>query len=591
MIRRTLQTVLLILLGALWTAKGQAAPIDAQRRAEDRRLETPVTLIAPHIYLGELLEKLSVQAGVAVRADNRDEASGAQLAVCLDRVPLGDVLNALWSLVSDQRAEWDWERDGKPGEYTYRLVQPRSARDNAARIRQEIQDAFEDEAAMMLSALGMTPKERRELAKSRPELKDRLNDERTMIQLSIFRDMLSAQERLRVLRGEESPKIPFRQLSGQAQAFAREQTRGEIITSGYADGSATVEESPEPKWVQFKTDLFGAAVYPTMSCFINGGGLSCLGFGNMDDRMRARLAARWMLPGDAKTNPVEAVKIPRSNRPNPLADANLPGIDASQLAGASSRFTQMSAEEQSRVAELQKNRGAISLTLLAEAAPLSFIARLPFARVQPSSGITFGPFSLNVPADFRDMPYNQRVRDFLDKWHKEPPFLMRKWRGNVLLIQPPFWFMDEATQAPYGVVKRLRQAEQAGDGFFPVSELAAAAGALNEPQLQRLNEEFPTVMNIVTWLRPLFLLVPRYPEIVRGGAALNDELIAALRDVPGLPIDSALKEGTAQTLRITERLNPKSLPPNMAGIDVELLDEQEKATRLTGFAYTRRPAR
>jgi hypothetical protein len=138
-------------------------------------------------------------------------------------------------------------------------------------------------------------------------------------------------------------------------------------------------------------------------------------------------------------------------------------------------------------------------------------------------------------------------------------------------------------------VKRLRQAEQASGGFLPLSELAAAAGALNEAQLKRLDEEFPVVMRVVARLRPLFLLIPRCPEIVRGGAALNDELIAALRAIPNLPIDSALKEGTARTLRITEHLNPRSLPPNRAGIDVELCDEQERATHLIGFSYPAGP--
>ena len=86
---------------ALATPAAHAGPLSEAERKQDPRLEKRVTLLAPRrYYLGELLETLSEQTGVSLSASDRDGAAGELVLVRLQDVPLFEVMNALWSLVS-----------------------------------------------------------------------------------------------------------------------------------------------------------------------------------------------------------------------------------------------------------------------------------------------------------------------------------------------------------------------------------------------------------------------------------------------------------------------------------------------------------
>jgi len=98
MFARTFPRIFLILFAASMTLPGASDPLTDKMRQEDSRLDKPVTLIAPRIYVGELLERLSEQMGVRLTAGEKDGAADDQVMVLLKDVPLGDAMNALWSL-------------------------------------------------------------------------------------------------------------------------------------------------------------------------------------------------------------------------------------------------------------------------------------------------------------------------------------------------------------------------------------------------------------------------------------------------------------------------------------------------------------
>ncbi len=132
-----------------------------QMRSQDARLNTPVTLDAPRISLGELLDKLSEQSGVTLNMDTRDPISGLKLFVVCDKTPIGDVLDRLWSLLSFRDATWKWERTGKTGAYRYQFIQTRAAAGFPQRMKQLAQEAFETHAANMIAIAALPPEERK----------------------------------------------------------------------------------------------------------------------------------------------------------------------------------------------------------------------------------------------------------------------------------------------------------------------------------------------------------------------------------------------------------------------------------------------
>ena len=76
-----------------------------------------------------------------------------------------------------------------------------------------------------------------------------------------------------------------------------------------------------------------------------------------------------------------------------------------------------------------------------------------------------------------------------------------KWRGGVLLLTCQNWLVGESEGArlPWPEVKRLRDAEAAGDGFLTLDNIAHAANVLNDAQMTALGEWFPVMANAAQW--------------------------------------------------------------------------------------------
>ena len=225
MLRLALCRLSLLLCVWLFAVPGWSATITPQQRAEDKRLEHPITLNVPHIYLGEFIERLAGETGVDISMDNRDEGSGAVICAYLSRIPLGDVMDALWSLNSFRGAEWHWQRSGEAGKYRYRFMRTDSAKNLAGKLRQSIQSSFEQEAALLQVSAKLSPEERKKWMDKEKSEDPLLSDERVLGGIRIFGEAFPPAMQAQILRGEENPTIQVNQLSPQSQDFLRQEMK------------------------------------------------------------------------------------------------------------------------------------------------------------------------------------------------------------------------------------------------------------------------------------------------------------------------------------------------------------------------------
>jgi hypothetical protein len=447
-------------------------------RKEDPRLEQRVILSAPRVYSGELLERLSALTGVSLSAGERDGAADAQLSVFLRDVPLADALDALWSLLSYRDAGWHWEREGEKGGFAYRLIRPLAAQQLAARLEQQLQANFEDEAAIKQAYLGLTPEQLAEKARQDPKARTLVEFPRTREGLRTFSETLSPEMQQRVLRRQDVITIPVNQLSEQGRAFVKMVwSEGEHFQINPVDGSRT--PTPEPDSITFFTEQSNGMITPVLAIDIPGAGAhGYLGGRPLEMAYLRKLDDLWMLPGDKSKDPQTGKPIPAPGKQTaPEEIHSLP-----------QRFQQV-----------------------AEAVPLSLMARLP-GRTRLSGGLDPGA------------PYRQTVEAFLQRLNQGLLLIQSKWRNGTLLLTYPSWFHEEALTVPWALVKKLRQAEKAGGGLLSLDDLAQTAAQLDVPRLQRLAEEFP-VMNNVAYQRDLFALM-----------ALSPGVASRLRSKQGVPL-------------------------------------------------------
>lgn len=527
----------LLLLGLLSTS-AQAAPLSEEQIKEDPRLQKRVTLLGTHgYYLGELLETVSEQTGVSLTAGDRDSAGGELIYVRLHNIPLGDLVNALWSLVSYKHAYWDWERTGEAGSFQYRLTRPRAAQLFAARLREQIQQGFEDEAVARLKGLHATPEERAALDKT---VAASLKDKRLHAGLQAFAESVPPEMWLRVLRDEESVQVPVAQLGEQARAFVQAETELDRKLNPHLN-------RPEPTLVTFTRKSFESAIVPSLMIYLGTkerrSGYSYVGGTVMENQWRTKLSDLWFLDGDSTTDPAleRQVVAPKNYRPEPKSDGPDP-------------------------------------VLISSAQRLSQIGR----------GVSFS-FLIRAPINGGDggAPYGRTVRAALEKLGS----LQTKWRNGLLLVcnHNVVLNADEESRTPWSVVKRLITAENAAsDGFLPLGELASAARTLNPKQMRALGWQFP-VLNGAAVQRDLFALVDRNPDLLTrlqspSGASMA-EVGPALRRAK-LPSGVSL-EGVSRVRLVVKDQHPPKKPARRV-VGFELLDADGKALANSGFFYENR---
>lgn len=105
---------------------GNVHRISASEIAKDKALQSLVTVRQADIFVGELLDELSLQSGVNISASEKDSASGEYVQVRIVKIPLYKAMNAVCSLFSYKQGKWEWIRTTlQSGANQYRLQKTR----------------------------------------------------------------------------------------------------------------------------------------------------------------------------------------------------------------------------------------------------------------------------------------------------------------------------------------------------------------------------------------------------------------------------------------------------------------------------------
>ncbi len=534
-----------LLVGTLLLASCvQAAPLPAVLRRQDPRLENPVSCVARHIYVGEIMETFAKQSGVALTADEAGGAADVDVAVSLDHVPLGDAMEALWSLVSYQDADWDWERTGKDGSYKYCLVQPEAARLLPHTLHGQVDKEVQAQARKMLDALKMTPDQLNEAAKDDPllaSMADGSKDDRVRPSMSIFAD-LPPELQNDILQEHGGVSIPISKLSPRGRQYVHDNWLADRDRGGLTkDEGGNLIPVREPQSISVGCGYSDLKMAPSLNIDTGFGCGDLAGGGWIEKEWRSKISLMWLRPGDLRDVPAAAKQVP-----------------APRVAGKSS----------------SEHTFAERLMQLAKAASLPLLARLPDEHSSGSNSITDDP------------PYNQTVKAYLTYVKGD---LQHKWRKGVLLLDYPPRLTDpgKATDAPWSVVRRLRDSEAKGDGYLTLGDYARAAHDLTPQQMRALSAHFPSMPNASFW-RDVLALYDGSPSIrpallSPSGCDYAGVLHAAAAAL-GPEAEKLVQDGTATRVRIEEKRHDE-WKPAAKEIAILLMSEKGKIVAGQGFTY------
>ncbi|MBC8137011.1 MAG: hypothetical protein H8F28_14110 [Fibrella sp.] len=468
--------------------------------ADDPRLAQRINLPEGKTYhLGELFEELSRQTGVSISADDADSASGKRITVALRDVPLSQAMNAVWSLLSYQRAYWHWNRTGT-GTFAYRLSRSSDARQYGVSTRQRVQKSFEDEATTLLRSLNMTQEERKILGETNPTAATYLGDERIRTGLKLLASLPEA-TRQAVLRGEQRMDLRVADLPPSEQAIADtlwNDVRGSSTTSA--------------RDVVIRRNTFPGGISPWLMIGVGDenrtSGRGYVGGVPFEKEWQQRLGEEWQLPGDKSGDDREGQPLKKSEASD--APKTGDGRDGASLAR--------------------------HLSEVSQASPLSFLARLP----------TELPRQPAAPA------YGKTLESYLAT-AQEQSGLRHKWRDGILLLEYRGNLTAEESAVPWAFVKELRASEgTAAQGVLPLSLMAKAAYNLTPPQLFELAGEFPIMTMVADWQKT-FTGLHRSPKRIDAIVSERGLRIVEMEPLPpGLEVvlDSLKKEGRAAPERI-----------------------------------------
>lgn len=466
-------------------------------RKEDARLEKTISFTASRIYVGELLEQISKRSGVVISASERDGATDEQVFVCLVNTKLGDCLDALWSLLSYKDAEYYWARTGEAGRYQYKLGRSQGAQKLAGRLLDLTQELFEKQANILVSALNVTPNERKVIVQkmvhdllaadgdeAKQLVKGLTENENIWAGLSLFANVLSPEQQKQVLRGENIIRKEVSELPEKGRDFVKSNWEATKAYRKFSDGHT--EPVPIPTYVAFyaRRQLQGT-ISPTMFIQLERiGGYGYLGGVPMEKAIRKKVGELWRLKGDLSDHALKHKIVQQPEKGGTL--------------------------------ETEKSLFEMRLKQTANNTPVTIMARLPDdARVDPG------------------LPFNQSIQAYLERLDDYPPYFQNKWRHDVLLIDYPGWFQDDAMKIPLAFVKRLRQSRIEHNGYFYARDLAAAANFLQQDQLRRLAAEFPVLNQVADFREVWVTLSPNSQALNRlltaQGLPLTEEMTASLK--------------------------------------------------------------
>jgi hypothetical protein len=505
-------------------AQGQELPsqkiIDVKMRAADPRLDTPVTVDVDRAYLGEVLEKVSVQTGVSVSIPAEDLYSGVPITCHVKNIPLANFMNALWSLVGFSKATWQITPAAQHQPPGYQFLPTASSRALSARLDRETEVLTANLIALLLKMHAMTPKERQANMHNLSQAMLRDNDAmaKTYVEdstasahfwsmIGLFATVLTPDQQAQVLKGE-TISVPLNHLDADTQAMLL------ATTAHYYTEVNGVRTEKEPSdTVRFSTDhAFGKKKHMIADLCIGigtGQRFTTSNFlGGIEFGLAAIVYEGWILPGDL-----------RHAEPEKQTVGTLPDLSQNILWGHVAPFD-------------------LLLAQLADAQHVSYIAVVPDdakEQVQVSVG--------------------KSARQCLDdlKLHSS---LMHKWRDGVLLFNYPVWFYGDDAQFSYAVIKPLRESRQRNaNNPLTLPDIANAVITLNDVQMKRLAQEFPQIDNNKP-KRPIFVFYKKYPRVLsEEGVAVDLIMVATLKEL-NLMLPLA-ETDSLQRMRIIEKADPR----------------------------------
>jgi hypothetical protein len=498
-------TIALGMTATLWRASEAHAKTDETElrpvlittamRSQDPRLDKPVTLNVRQATSGDLLKEISRQTGIEIMAGGRDGSGDESVAAFCEGVPAARILNAVWAAMSHRGGLWEWQRGGEAGRYRYTLLQPAAARKLRQRLRAEVQEKLERDAARLLEVVEGTEEQKAQALKEvygesdSQEVARRLGlkADRYWTDLRSFKEALSPEQRLAVLRGEATIKAPTSLLSPASQKFYLD-THRQVVAKRSPNLSGTTLSLPKEIWFEPRRYYALQAVsisVPDCTSMnpVLGGALHTRAFW-------ARIQTLWMLDGDSAGDPAEERTM---KRPPDVVPESQPVQPAPPAVQPVSRRPDLTPED------TIIGRLARRLEQVAECAGVPLVARLP----QDQQRI-----GLADPDGMVLREYRQRL------WNVD---LMVKWRDGVLLVSMKDWPLEDLP-VPGAFISQLRKHGRPAE-LLPFDDITAAADQLTYDQILRLQDEFPTMKGVAEarWFLALF----RHPDLARQ--ALSDK--------------------------------------------------------------------
>ncbi len=531
--------------------------ITAQMKADDARLAKPVDLHVLHATMEEVLASLKSQTGVQVGCGTKDGTAEVPIAAFCKQMPLGDVLNSLWSLVSYKKGEWAWKRSWSVGRYAYRLAMTPEAQATRERLRSFAWNEYVREVKALLRASGGSAAERQAAL-------NELYDGSPPKYMSPSVDDLFAY--MRVLRDGASP--------GQMEALLRG-GRADLVT---AQLPPAVQETVHSIW-QSRRDLGGRVLpdgthepLPEPTCLWYQPYTWELGLPGLEVR-HVMLDDSGRFVGSPVGHRLVAASVPYRKYWAAFAAAWLMDADTDDdpLAG------QTIAKEVSGAAPLTEEDGS-------QRQPLRSLQRV-FEHIALGTGLPlFARLPQECPLERNWRVPGSTVRYVCAHGLAATP-VMSKWRDGVLLCTTIVWPLEDPP-IPNEFLAKLR-AHYAPGQFLPMEDLALMAASLTPKQLLTLQRQYPMV-NAIIGAQAMLTLLHKSPGLWRqamtdSGLALTPPVIAALRQLPPSPISQALDAGTARYLTIRVKL-PEEGKPRVRRVEFRVLDADGKFITGLGFA-------
>jgi hypothetical protein len=173
------------------------------------------------------------------------------------------------------------------------------------------------------------------------------------------------------------------------------------------------------------------------------------------------------------------------------------------------------------------------LIQLAKGASISIITLLPFSQGSDPGDPT------------------GTVRVFLSTLRNQSLSPICKWRGSVLLVTYPKWFMDDNDDlaVPYRIIHSYLSA---GDGFVSMSAAIGLFSSVTRHQASELAQEYRALRGLLM-LFPVFAMAKQSPEITSAdGMRLDAEKRDVLHACPQFSRSAALVDETAISIRLRQ---------------------------------------